>query len=63
MMVLSHRKLHPANLVVSQANVAQRGALVYIPEGENWSPWFRFYGPEKAVEVKSWKMPDIEIVN
>jgi hypothetical protein len=49
--------------VLSQANLQQRGALVYTPEGKNWFPWFRFYGPEKAVEGKSWKMPDIEIVN
>jgi len=30
------------------------------PEDKNWFPWFRFYGPEKAVLDKSWKMPDIE---
>ena len=36
---------------------------VYTQEGKNWFPWFRFYGPEKAAEDKSWKMPDIEKVN
>jgi hypothetical protein len=25
-------------------------------------PWFRFYGPEKALMDKSWTMPDIEMV-
>ena len=35
---------------------------LYTPEDKNWFPWFRFYGPEKAVEDKSWKMPDIELV-
>jgi hypothetical protein len=30
--------------------------------GKNWFPWFRFYGPEKALFDKSWKMPDIERV-
>lgn len=36
---------------------------VSTAEGKNWFPWFRFYGPEKAVEDKGWKMPDIEKVN
>ena len=35
---------------------------LYTPENKNWFPWFRFYGPEKAVLDKSWKMPDIELV-
>ena len=30
--------------------------------GEIWFPWFRFYGPEKAVFDKGWSMPDIEKV-
>jgi hypothetical protein len=25
-------------------------------------PWFRFYGPEKALFHKSWTMSDIEMV-
>jgi hypothetical protein len=29
----------------------------------SWFPWFRFYGPEKALFDKSWKMPDIERMN
>jgi hypothetical protein len=35
---------------------------LYTPDDKNWFPWFRFYGPEKAVLDKSWKMPDIELV-
>ena len=35
---------------------------IYTPPGKNWYPWFRFYGPEKAVFDKSWKMPGIEKV-
>jgi hypothetical protein len=35
---------------------------LYTPEDKNWFPWFRFYGPDKAVLDKSWKMPDIELV-
>ena len=35
---------------------------LYTPEGKNWFPWFRFYGPEKAVLDKSWNMPDIELL-
>jgi len=44
------------------------------PEGKdsNWVPTsaagkfevlFRFYGPEKALFEKTWKLPDIEEVN
>ena len=32
---------------------------IYTPEGKSWFPWFRFYGPEKALFDKSWVMPDI----
>jgi len=33
---------------------------IATPAGKSWTPWFRFYGPEKALFDKSWKMPDIE---
>ena len=33
---------------------------VQTPEGKGWFAWFRFYGPEKALFDKAWKMPDIE---
>ena len=36
---------------------------LYTPAGQKWFPWFRLYGPEKAVFDKSWKLPDIEMVN
>jgi len=36
---------------------------LYTPAGQAWFPWFRFYGPEKALFDKSWKMPDIEMIN
>jgi hypothetical protein len=29
-------------------------------EKQAWFPWFRVYGPEKAIMDKSWKLPDIE---
>jgi len=35
---------------------------LYTPSGQAWTPWFRFYGPEKALFDKSWTMPDIEMV-
>jgi hypothetical protein len=35
---------------------------IYTPEGKSWFPWFRFFGPEKPLFDKSWKMPDIEKV-
>ena len=28
--------------------------------GEKWFPWFRVYGPEKAISDKNWRLPDIE---
>ena len=35
---------------------------VYTQAGQKWFPWFRLYGPEKAVFDKSFKLPDIERV-
>ena len=29
----------------------------------SWFPFFRFYGPEKPLFEKTWKLPDIEHVN
>jgi hypothetical protein len=36
---------------------------LYTPAGQKWFPWFRVYGPEKAILDKSWKLPDIEKVS
>jgi hypothetical protein len=36
---------------------------IYTAPGKNWYPWFRFYGPQKAIFDKSWRLPDIERVN
>jgi hypothetical protein len=36
---------------------------LYTQAGQKWFPWFRFYGPEKPIFDKSWKLPDIEKVN
>jgi hypothetical protein len=33
---------------------------LYTPAGKKWFPWFRVYGPEKAIFDKTWKLPDIE---
>jgi hypothetical protein len=35
---------------------------IYTPPGKNWYPWFRFYGPQKAIFDKTWRLPDIERV-
>lgn len=35
---------------------------LYTPRGQNWTPWFRFYGPEKALPDKTWTMPDVEMI-
>jgi hypothetical protein len=44
------------------ATAGQESNWIQTPAGEVWFAWFRFYGPEKAVFDKSWKMPDIEQV-
>lgn len=36
---------------------------IYTPAGKMWFPWFRLYGPEKAVFDKIWKLPDIEKIS
>jgi hypothetical protein len=41
----------------------QESNWIYTPAGKEWFPWFRTYGPEKAVMDKSWKLPDIERIN
>nr|WP_294519512.1 DUF1214 domain-containing protein [uncultured Rhodopila sp.] len=33
---------------------------LYSAPGQKWFPWFRVYGPEKAIFDKSWRLPDIE---
>jgi hypothetical protein len=45
-----------------KAPAGKESNWLYTPEDKNWFPWFRFYGPEKAVLDKSWKMPDIELM-
>jgi hypothetical protein len=40
----------------------QESNWIVTPADKSWFPWFRFYGPEKALFDKSWKMGDIEQV-
>ena len=40
----------------------QESNWLYTQAGQKWFPWFRLYGPEKAIFDKSWKLPDIEKV-
>jgi hypothetical protein len=40
----------------------QASNWLYTQPGEKWFPWFRVYGPEKAVFDKSWRLPDIEMI-
>jgi len=40
----------------------QESNWLYTHPGKKWFPWFRVYGPEKAIFDKSWKLPDIEKV-
>jgi len=40
----------------------QESNWLYTQPGQKWFPWFRVYGPEKAIFDKSWKLPDIETV-
>ena len=36
---------------------------LYTQSSEKWFPWFRVYGPEKAIFDKNWKLPDIEKIS
>jgi hypothetical protein len=40
----------------------QESNWIYTEPGQKWFPWFRVYGPEKAIFDKSFKLPDIENV-
>ena len=31
--------------------------------GKDWFPYFRFYGPQKPLFAKTWKLPDIEKIS
>jgi hypothetical protein len=41
----------------------QASNWLYTQAGQKWFPWFRVYGPEKAIFDKSWKLPDIEMMS
>ena len=38
----------------------QTSNWLQTPKGQKWFPWFRVYGPEKAILDKSWRLPYIE---
>jgi hypothetical protein len=40
----------------------QESNWLQTPAEKSWFPSFRFYGPQKPLFDKSWKMPDIEMV-
>jgi hypothetical protein len=43
-----------------QPPAGQASNWLYTPAGEKWFPWFRVYGPKKAIMDKSWRLPDLE---
>lgn len=43
-----------------KAPVGKEANWINTPPGKKWYPWFRFYGPEKAILDKTWRLPDIE---
>jgi len=43
-----------------KAPAGKEANWIYTPAGQKWFPWFRVYGPEKAVFDKSWTLPDFE---
>jgi hypothetical protein len=49
--------------IVPKPPSGQESNWLYTPTGEQWLPWFRVYGPEKAIMDKSWKLPNIERIN
>jgi hypothetical protein len=44
----------------AKPRAGQESNWLYTQPGQKWFPWFRLYGPEKAVFDKSFKLPDIE---
>jgi hypothetical protein len=43
-----------------KAPAGEEANWLYTQPGQKWFPWFRVYGPEKAILDKSWKLADIE---
>ena len=43
--------------------VGHESNWIYTEPGQKWFPWFRVYGPEKAIFDKSWRLPDIENIS
>ena len=43
-----------------KAPAGKESNWIETPAGKSWFPWIRFYGPQKALFDKSWRMPDIE---
>ncbi len=41
---------------------SQESNWLYTASGKTWFPYFRFYGPEKPLFEKTWKLPDIEVI-
>src|SRR5271165_5090661 len=46
-----------------RAPVGMESNWIYTEPGKDWYPWFRFYGPQKAIFDKSWKLPDFEKIS
>jgi hypothetical protein len=55
-------RLDAADLPRPTVSAGQESNWLYTPPGKEWFPWFRFYGPEKALFDQTWKLPDIEQV-
>jgi len=36
---------------------------IYTEPGKDWYPWFRFYGPQKAIFDKTWKLRDFDKIS
>jgi pimeloyl-ACP methyl ester carboxylesterase len=42
------------------AFVVNKGGIYYTAKGTPWVAMFRFYGPDKPIFDKTWRLPDIE---
>ncbi len=45
-----------------RAPAGQESNWIPTVVGKGWFPFFRFYGPQKPLRDKTWKLPDIEQV-
>jgi hypothetical protein len=55
--------LFALGIMLPQVSIPWERLAVPTVTGEDWFPYFRFYGPQQALFTKTWKLRDIEKVS